>query len=70
MLLFKDGVWQKGKTIFDVVGDLKENDVILKGANAVNIEQDARPFSSSASMPQAGTAGASLRPLITAGVCV
>jgi len=30
------GVWQKGKTIFDVADDLKEGDVILKGANAVD----------------------------------
>ena len=32
-----DGVWQHGKTIFDVVDDLKEGDVILKGANAVDL---------------------------------
>jgi len=31
------GVWQKGKTIFDVVDDLKEGDVILKGANAIDL---------------------------------
>ncbi|MBN1874810.1 MAG: hypothetical protein JXA33_11320 [Anaerolineae bacterium] len=29
-----DGVWQQGKTIFDVVEALKAGDVILKGANA------------------------------------
>jgi hypothetical protein len=32
-----NGVWQKGETIFDVVDDLKEGDVILKGANAVDL---------------------------------
>jgi hypothetical protein len=32
-----DGSWQKGKTIFDVADQLKEGDVIMKGANAVNL---------------------------------
>ncbi|PKN72770.1 MAG: hypothetical protein CVU52_07660, partial [Deltaproteobacteria bacterium HGW-Deltaproteobacteria-10] len=36
-VVIKDGIWQKGKTIFDVVADLKEGDVILKGANAVDL---------------------------------
>jgi hypothetical protein len=31
------GIWQKGKTIFDVVDELKEGDVILKGANALDL---------------------------------
>lgn len=34
-----NGVWQKGKTIFDVVDDLKEGDVILKGANALDLNR-------------------------------
>jgi hypothetical protein len=34
-----NGVWQKGKTIADVVDDLKAGDVIVKGANAVDIER-------------------------------
>jgi hypothetical protein len=29
-----NGVWQKGKTIFDCCDDLKAGDIILKGANA------------------------------------
>jgi len=33
------GKWQKGKTIFDVVDNLKEGDVILKGANAVDLKR-------------------------------
>lgn len=33
------GRWDKGKTIFDVVDDLKEGDVVLKGANAVNLSR-------------------------------
>ena len=31
------GIWQKGKTIFDVAEDLNQGDVILKGANAVDL---------------------------------
>ena len=37
-VVIQHGVWQKGKTIFDVVNDLKEGDVILKGANALDVE--------------------------------
>lgn len=57
-VVIKDGVWQKGKTIFDVVGDLKEGDVILKGANAVDPEK--RRAAILIAHPQAGTAGALL----------
>lgn len=32
-----NGVWQKKKTIFDVVDGLKEGDIILKGANALDL---------------------------------
>jgi len=31
------GEWRKGKTIVDVIDELKEGDVILKGANALNL---------------------------------
>lgn len=31
------GVWKRAKTIFDVAGDLGENDVIVKGANALDV---------------------------------
>jgi hypothetical protein len=31
------GKWAKGKEIFDVLDDLKEGDVILKGANALDL---------------------------------
>ena len=34
-----DGVWQHGLTIFDVADKLKEGDVILKGANAVDLSR-------------------------------
>ncbi|MEW6011543.1 MAG: hypothetical protein CIT03_10010 [Methanobacterium sp.] len=32
-----DGQWKRGLTIFDVVDDLQEGDVILKGANTLNL---------------------------------
>jgi hypothetical protein len=34
-----NGVWQPGVTIFDVADNLKEGDVILKGANAVDLSR-------------------------------
>lgn len=38
-IVIVNGAWQKGKTIFDVIDDLKEGDVIIKGANCVNLIQ-------------------------------
>jgi hypothetical protein len=35
-VVIKNGIWQKGKTIFDVAEELDEGDIVLKGANAVN----------------------------------
>ncbi len=35
-VVIEKGVWRKGKTIFDVAGDLSSGDVILKGANCVD----------------------------------
>jgi len=32
-----NGLWDKGKTIFDVADELKEGDVIIKGANAIDL---------------------------------
>jgi hypothetical protein len=37
-VVITNGTWQKGKTIGDVVDKLKEGDVILKGANALDME--------------------------------
>jgi len=34
------GVWQKGQTIFDAVDRLKQGDVILKGANALDLSRN------------------------------
>jgi len=33
------GKWRKGITIFDIVDELKEGDIILKGANAVDLQR-------------------------------
>jgi hypothetical protein len=38
-VVITNGVWQKGKTISDVVDDLKQGDIIIKGANCVNLPQ-------------------------------
>ena len=36
-VIIKDGVWQQGQTIFDVANELQEGDIILKGANALDL---------------------------------
>lgn len=36
-IVIVNGIWQKGKTIFDVVDDLSKDDIILKGANALDL---------------------------------
>lgn len=35
-VVIKKGQWLKGKTIFDAADDLKEGDIICKGANCIN----------------------------------
>lgn len=57
-VVIQNGTWQKGKTIFDVAAELKEGDVIMKGANAVDLE--TRRAAVLIGHPQAGTIGASL----------
>ncbi|MCE5211209.1 MAG: hypothetical protein LLG40_06615 [Deltaproteobacteria bacterium] len=57
-VVIEHGVFQKGKTIFGVVDDLKEGDVILKGANAVDLIQRRAAILIGA--PKAGTIGAAL----------
>jgi hypothetical protein len=36
-VVIRDGLWLEGKTINDVAAELKEGDVIVKGANALDI---------------------------------
>jgi hypothetical protein len=38
-VVIQNGMWQKGKTIFDVVDNLKDGDVIVKGANCVDLKK-------------------------------
>jgi len=38
-VVITNGGWQKGKTIFDVVDGLKEGDIVLKGANALDLNR-------------------------------
>ena len=52
------GVLQKGKTIADVVDSLKEGDVIIKGANALDLEH--RQAAILIGHPKAGTIGLAL----------
>jgi hypothetical protein len=52
------GVWQKGKAIADVIDDLREGDVILKGANAVDLNR--RQAAILIGHPKAGTIGLAL----------
>jgi hypothetical protein len=52
------GEWQKGKTIGDIVDSLTEGDVIVKGANALDLERKQAALL--IGHPKAGTAGLSL----------
>jgi hypothetical protein len=38
-VIISGGVWQKGKTIADIVDSLKEGDIIVKGANALDLNR-------------------------------
>jgi hypothetical protein len=61
-VILVNGIWQKGKTIFDLVDTLKEGDVILKGANAVNLSN--RRAAVLIGHPQGGTIAAALRAVV------
>lgn len=52
------GIWEKGKTIADVVDCLKEGDVIVKGANALDLKR--RRAAVLIGNPKAGTIGLAL----------
>ena len=61
-VVIKEGTWQKNKTIFDVVDDLKKGDIILKGANAVDLSTGRAGIL--IGHPKAGTIGAALPAVI------
>lgn len=58
-VVIQDGVWKKGKTIFEVVDKLEEGDLILKGANSLDIKN--RMAGILIGHPKAGTIGAALQ---------
>ena len=57
-VIITKGIWQKGKTIADVIDDLKEGDVILKGANALDLTR--RQAAILIGHPKGGTIGLAL----------
>ena len=57
-MVITDGSWQKGQTIFDVIDDLKKGDLILKGANAVDLVHKRAAIL--IGHPKAGTIGVGL----------
>jgi hypothetical protein len=56
------GVWLKGKTVVDVVDKLKEGDVILKGANAVDLRR--KQAAVLIGHPKAGTIAVTLQAVL------
>lgn len=58
-VVIQKGKWLKDKTLFDVIQDLQEGDIILKGANALNCE--TRQAAVLIGHPQAGTIGVILQ---------
>jgi hypothetical protein len=61
-VVITNGVWQNGKTIADVVDQLKEGDVIVKGANALDLER--RKAAILIGHPKAGTIGLALPAIV------
>lgn len=53
-VVIQKGKWLRGKTIFDVADDMKNGDIIFKGANAVNLQD--REAGVLLGHPKAGTA--------------
>ncbi|MGC9516718.1 MAG: hypothetical protein ACP5C3_03350 [Methanomicrobiales archaeon] len=61
-VIINQGEWLQGKTIFDVVDQLKTGDVILKGVNALDyIRRQAAIYIGD---PKAGTIGAALQAVV------
>lgn len=56
------GEWRKGKTIIDVIDELKEGDVILKGANALDLQR--RQAALLIGHPKAGTIAVALQAVL------
>ena len=56
------GEWRKGKTIVDLIDELKEGDVILKGANAVDLQRKQAAIL--IGHPKAGTIAVALQAVL------
>jgi hypothetical protein len=56
------GTWRKGKTIVDVIDELKEGDVILKGANTVDFHRKQAAIL--IGHPKAGTIAVALQAVL------
>jgi len=54
-VIIVNGRWEKGKTIFDVIDRMDERDVVIKGANAVDIK--TKKAGILIGHPKAGTIG-------------
>ncbi len=57
-VIITNGVWQKGKTIAEIIDKLKEGDIILKGANALDLAHKKAAIL--IGHPKAGTIGLAL----------
>jgi hypothetical protein len=58
-VVIANGIWQKGRTIFDVMDRLKEGDLILKGTNALDVARKRAAIL--IGHPTRGTIGAALK---------
>lgn len=61
-VVITNGKWLKGKTIFDVADQLGEADLIIKGANALDL--DRKQAAILIGHPQIGTTGAILQAVV------
>ena len=57
-----DGKWESGVTIYDMVDDLRAGDMIIKGANAVDLHSGRAAIY--IGDPKAGTAGVALQAVV------
>jgi hypothetical protein len=61
-VIITNGIWQKGQTIFDVIDDLNKGDLILKGANALDLIHKRAAIL--IGHPNAGTIGVALQAVV------
>ncbi|MCM8762324.1 MAG: hypothetical protein NC929_03280 [Candidatus Omnitrophica bacterium] len=61
-VIIVNGNWQRERTIFDVIEQMKEGDIIIKGANAVNCARKKAGIL--IGHPKAGTIGVSIPAII------